>query len=370
MLWDNLAFIIPMLCRQAVTAFRKEPMVITDVVPNALIFGDLHGNFNDLYYIYKNFIINTKYDNYTFIFLGDYVDRGPKPVEIVCFLFALKVAYPKRIILLRGNHEVLKVNHKYGFQAICSHIFLDTYITKPTLAELNYKSFNRAFCYLPVGALIKAPAGRQIFCCHGGVPNQKLKEGGRDGGWTVDQLNKLIEKPASLAPSKKAPAQVLALNEILWNDPIPARLRKKSKYKKRNFYRNKKRGGHCSFFTEAGLKAFLKANNCQMVVRGHQYRHCKGTGFKAEFDGRLMTVFSSSNYCGSGKCFIFAKSKNYYISYISERNTTGYVEVTGADCQVKAHVLRPYDESRKFKDFNVLKIITDKNTKQITHVAF
>lgn len=54
----------------------------------------------------------------------------------------------------------------------------------------------------------------------------------------------------------------------------------------------------------------------------------------------------------------------------AERNTTGYVEVTGADCQVRAHVLRPYDESRKYRDFNVLKVITDKTTKQVTHVAF
>lgn len=70
MLWDNLAFIIPMLCRQAVSLFRTEPMILTDVEPNALIFGDLHGNFNDLYYIHKNFISNPKYEHYTFIFLG------------------------------------------------------------------------------------------------------------------------------------------------------------------------------------------------------------------------------------------------------------------------------------------------------------
>lgn len=111
-LWDNLAYIIPMLCRDIGTLLHKEPMIIPDVEPNALIFGDLHGNFNDLFYIYKNFINNAKYASYRFVFLGDYVDRGPKPVEICCLLFALKLAEPKRFILLRGNHEASSITRK------------------------------------------------------------------------------------------------------------------------------------------------------------------------------------------------------------------------------------------------------------------
>lgn len=302
-------------------------MILTDVEPDVIIFGDIHGNFNDIYYIYKNFIINPEYANTRFLFLGDYVDRGPKPVEIVCLLFALKLAYPNRFTLLRGNHEVLKINRKYGFQHMCCHLFLDTYVARPTLAELNYKSFNRAFCYMPVAAVIKGSAHtsgagtsaggsvKRIFCCHGGIPSYYKDDKNRsksrssksassmentemDVGWSITTLNASLSKPASLAPTTRGTPSERAFNEILWNDPIPFRLRDPEKFP-RKFYINKKRGGHCSFFTEAGLKAFFKANDLSMIIRGHQYLHTMENGYSYDFDGAMLTVFSSSNYCGT-----------------------------------------------------------------------
>jgi len=43
------------------------------------------------------------------------VDRGHKCLEIMCLLLALKVKYPDRVFLIRGNHECHAMNEMYGF---------------------------------------------------------------------------------------------------------------------------------------------------------------------------------------------------------------------------------------------------------------
>ncbi len=75
---------------------------VTHVHAPVVVVGDTHGQFHDLMEIFK---IAGKAPDTNYLFLGDYVDRGYYSVETVCMVIALKVRYPSRIVMIRGNHE-------------------------------------------------------------------------------------------------------------------------------------------------------------------------------------------------------------------------------------------------------------------------
>ena len=72
-----------------------------------LAVGDIHGHFSKLLSVYRKVRFDASKD--LLIFLGDYIDRGPQVRE--CLAFLMELAEQKTVVLLRGNHEQMMLDH-------------------------------------------------------------------------------------------------------------------------------------------------------------------------------------------------------------------------------------------------------------------
>ena len=80
----------------------------------------------------------------------------PPQVETVTLLVTLKVRWPDRITILRGNHESRQITQVYGFYDEC--------LRKYGSANV-WKAFTDLFDFFPLTALVEGA----IFALHGGL---------------------------------------------------------------------------------------------------------------------------------------------------------------------------------------------------------
>ena len=90
------------------------------------------------------------------VYAGDYVDRGMFSVETISLLVCLKLRYPNRVHLIRGNHESRGVTQSYGFYTECSRKYGNANV---------WHYFTDMFDFLTLSVVID----NQIFCVHGGL---------------------------------------------------------------------------------------------------------------------------------------------------------------------------------------------------------
>lgn len=141
----------------------------------AAFHGDLHGNVHALNsylaslahkgYLDKQNPFRIIKDNFYLIFLGDYVDRGDFGVETIYTILRLKIENPDHVFMVRGNHEDLHLNERYGFVNELTQKFGNA--ADATMIELLQKVYNSLPVALYLG-LGKPQARDYILCCHGG----------------------------------------------------------------------------------------------------------------------------------------------------------------------------------------------------------
>jgi len=214
------------------------------------IVGDIHGQYYDLLRLfeYGGFPPDANY-----LFLGDYVDRGPNGLETICLLLAYKIKYPENFFMLRGNHECSSINRIYGFYDEC----------KTRYSLKIWKLFNDCFNCLPLGAIIED----KILCIHGGL-SPDLK--------TLEQIRRIV-RPTEIPDTG-------LLCDLLWADPDT----------EVQGWQENDRGVSFTFGGDV-VENFLRRHEFDLVVRAHQVVE---DGYEFFAKRQLVTVFSAPNYCG------------------------------------------------------------------------
>ena len=228
--------------------FSKEPQLIRHSSGDFLIVGDTHGDFDTT----MNAIKIAEKEGLNLLFLGDYVDRGPKQIENIVALLELKLSWGKKLTMLRGNHESAEMNKWYGFYSV---------VTSTYDPEL-YEKFAELFSQLPYATLIWS----KVFCVHGGIP-QKLTK---------------IEEIERLPKGEINPEHPKAL-QLVWNDPC----------EDIEEFAPSWRGGGARLFGKLAFERFMNANGLELMIRSHEPQD-KGYGYL--FNNRLLTIFSCRYY--------------------------------------------------------------------------
>ncbi|XP_068858792.1 serine/threonine-protein phosphatase with EF-hands 1 isoform X1 [Aphelocoma coerulescens] len=279
------------------------------------VCGDLHGNLDDLLLIfYKNGLPS---EQNRYVFNGDFVDRGKNSMEILIILFAFLLIYPNDLHLNRGNHEDYIMNLRYGFTKEVSKKYKDHW--KQILCLLR-----DVFSWLPLATIIDS----KILILHGGISDttdldflnalerNKLKSLMRPPKPVrdrQDQTNKRIpttksskhianqhvagktqhisssgstEPSGSNLPPDPALKEWKQILDILWSDPRS----------QNGCTPNKCRGGGCYFGPDVTAKLFERYN-LKMLIRSHEF---KPEGYEISHDGKVITIFSASNYYEEG----------------------------------------------------------------------
>lgn len=218
---------------------KEEKIIFLPGKGELIVIGDLHGSYEGIKVAFENASPKKDY----FLFLGDYGDRGDKSPEVYFVLFKLKINFPNKIFLLRGNHEpppsLIPYPHELPLQLKAKYKSKEPYLVLKEIWE-----------ELPVAAL----AREKYLFLHGGLP-VNLK--------SVEELKNKEN-----------------LEEILWSDPITVR----------GIFLSPRGAG--KLFGENITEDILKKIKIKTLVRSHEV--CEG--IRIIHKGKILTIFSTKTF--------------------------------------------------------------------------
>ena len=236
------------LCQMAVEILVEESNV-QNISSPVTICGDIHGQFYDLKELFS---VGGECPDTNYLFMGDFVDRGFYSVETFLLLLALKVRYPDRMFLIRGNHECRQITQVYGFYDECLRKYGSVNV---------WRYCTDVFDYLSLSAMIDGRA----LCVHGGLsPNIT----------TIDEIRAIDRK-------REVPHEG-PMCDLLWSDPEDIK----------GWGLSPRGAGY--LFGDDACKSFNEKNALKLICRAHQLVM---EGYKWMFDKELVTVWSAPNYC-------------------------------------------------------------------------
>jgi serine/threonine-protein phosphatase 6 catalytic subunit len=214
------------------------------------VCGDIHGQFYDLVELFRK---GGEIPKTSYVFMGDFVDRGHHSVETLQLLLCYKARYPQSITLLRGNHECRQVTQVYGFYDECFRKY----------GSANaWKYCTEVFDYLTLACVVDG----SILCVHGGLSPVIS---------TLDQI-RLLERNQEIP--HEGP-----FCDLMWSDPEDIET-----------WGVSQRGAGWLFGSKV-TSQFNHVNGLELICRAHQLVQ---EGYKYMFpEKNLITVWSAPNYC-------------------------------------------------------------------------
>ncbi|KAH6676392.1 Metallo-dependent phosphatase-like protein [Halenospora varia] len=323
------------LCHKARELLIEEGNVVTVTAP-VTICGDIHGQFHDLMELFR---VGGDVPDTNYLFMGDFVDRGFYSLESFLLLLCLKVRYPDRMTLIRGNHESRQITTVYGFYDECLRKYGSANVWRyccevfdylalgaivlgastslepsrqkgPPTSRTSTQEYNDLDTEIEVlshdGAVIQTfPRGKAkgvMQTSPSGKSSSPAAKSGPPGtgasGWSrgttgsssgavlcvhggLSPLIDTVDKIRLLDRKQEVPHEG-AMCDLLWSDPDEI-----------DGWGLSPRGAGFLFGADI-VKLFNHRNDLSMIARAHQLVM---EGFKEMFDNNIVTVWSAPNYC-------------------------------------------------------------------------